>query len=72
MRSLCAAWISIQTPIMYVAALIASGYRNLDGEYPLCHPLAVLFGENNAGKSNVVDGLRTVLEAEAGRERRAG
>jgi putative ATP-dependent endonuclease of OLD family len=51
---------------MYVAALTASGYRNLDGEYPLCHPLAVLVGENNAGKSNVVDGLRTVLEAEGG------
>jgi putative ATP-dependent endonuclease of OLD family len=51
---------------MYVAALIASGYRNLDGEYPLCHPLAVLVGENNAGKSNVIDALRTVLEAEGG------
>jgi len=51
---------------MYVEALIASGYRNLDGEYPLCHPLAVLVGENNAGKSNVIDGLRTVLEAEGG------
>lgn len=51
---------------MYVAALIASGYRNLEGEYPLCHPLAVLVGENNAGKSNVVDALRTVLEAEGG------
>lgn len=51
---------------MYVAALIASGYRNLDGEYPLCHPLAVMVGENNAGKSNVIDALRTVLEPEGG------
>lgn len=51
---------------MYVAALIALGYRNLEGEYPLCRPLAVLVGENNTGKSNVVDGLRTVLEAEGG------
>jgi putative ATP-dependent endonuclease of OLD family len=51
---------------VYVAALVASGYRNLEGEYALCHPLAVLVGENNAGKSNVVDALRTVLEAEGG------
>jgi putative ATP-dependent endonuclease of the OLD family len=51
---------------MYVSALLASGYRNLAGEYPLCYPLAVLVGENNAGKSNVVDAIRTVLEPEAG------
>jgi putative ATP-dependent endonuclease of OLD family len=51
---------------MYVTALIASGYRNLEGSYPLCCPLAVLVGENNAGKSNVIDALRTVLESEAG------
>ncbi|HEX3692637.1 MAG TPA: AAA family ATPase [Solirubrobacteraceae bacterium] len=51
---------------MYIAALIAAGYRNLEGEYPLCHPLAVLVGENNGGKSNVIDGLRTVLEPEGG------
>jgi putative ATP-dependent endonuclease of OLD family len=51
---------------MYVSALRASGYRNLDGTIELCYPLAVLVGENNAGKSNVIDGLRTVLEPEAG------
>jgi putative ATP-dependent endonuclease of the OLD family len=51
---------------MHVSALRASGYRNLDGTVELCHPLAVLVGENNAGKSNVIDGLRTVLEPEAG------
>lgn len=51
---------------MYVTALKASGYRNLDGTYPLCFPLSVLVGENNAGKSNVIDALRTVLESEAG------
>jgi putative ATP-dependent endonuclease of OLD family len=56
---------------MYVTALIASGYRNLEGEYSLCYPLSVLVGENNAGKSNVVDGLRTVLEPEAGPRARA-
>lgn len=51
---------------MYVSALRAIGYRNLEGTVELCSPLAVLVGENNAGKSNVVDALRTVLEPEAG------
>jgi putative ATP-dependent endonuclease of OLD family len=51
---------------MYVNKLIATGYRNLNGEYPLCHPLSVIVGENNIGKSNIVDALRIVLEAEAG------
>jgi putative ATP-dependent endonuclease of the OLD family len=51
---------------MYVSALRAVGYRNLDGIIGLCHPLAVLVGENNSGKSNIIDGLRTVLEPEAG------
>jgi putative ATP-dependent endonuclease of OLD family len=51
---------------MYVSALRASGYRNLEGIFPICAPLAILVGENNAGKSNVVDALRTVLEPENG------
>jgi putative ATP-dependent endonuclease of the OLD family len=51
---------------MHVSALRASGYRNLDGTFELCDPLAVLVGENNTGKSNVIDALRTVLEPEAG------
>lgn len=51
---------------MYVAAIRARGYRNLDTTISLCHPLAVIVGENNAGKSNVIDALRTVLEPEAG------
>lgn len=51
---------------MYVSALRATGYRNLEGTVELCSPLAVLVGENNAGKSNVIDALRTVLEPEAG------
>lgn len=42
------------------------GYRNLDVTVPLCKPLSVIVGENNAGKSNVIDALRTVLEPEAG------
>lgn len=51
---------------MFISALEAHGYRNLEGLYPLCAPLSVLVGENNAGKSNVIDGLRAVLEPEAG------
>lgn len=51
---------------MYISALRASGYRNLDGVVPLSAPLGILAGENNAGKSNVIDALRTVLEPDAG------
>lgn len=49
---------------MKLTALKASGYRNLDGAYVLPAPLAVLVGENNAGKSNLIDALRVVLEPE--------
>ena len=55
---------------MFISSLKASGYRNLDGTVGLCRPLAVLVGANNAGKSNVIDALRTVLEPEAGARRR--
>jgi putative ATP-dependent endonuclease of OLD family len=51
---------------VYVSALRAAGYRNLNTTVDLCKPLAVIVGENNAGKSNVIDALRTVLEPEAG------
>jgi putative ATP-dependent endonuclease of OLD family len=51
---------------MHVAAVIAHGFRNLDGRIPLCRPLSVLVGENNAGKSNVVDALRVLFWPEAG------
>lgn len=51
---------------MFVTALRAVGFRNLDTTIEVCHPLAVVVGENNAGKSNLIDALRTVLEPEAG------
>src|SRR3954453_16993193 len=51
---------------MFITALKASGYRNLETTVGLCAPLAVLVGENNVGKSNVIDALRTVLEPEIG------
>ena len=56
--------------MMHVTALRAVGFRNFDTTVELCDPLAVLVGENNAGKSNVIDALRTVLEP--GREQRIG
>jgi len=51
---------------MRLSALIAHDCRNLKGRIPLCDPLAVIVGENNAGKSNVIDALRLLLEPEAG------
>jgi putative ATP-dependent endonuclease of the OLD family len=51
---------------MYVAAIRAQGFRNLDGRIPLCHPLAFVIGENNTGKSNLIDALRILTEPEAG------
>ena len=51
---------------MRISALRATGYRNLDGQVGLCDPVAILVGENNAGKSNVIDALRSVLEPEMG------
>lgn len=49
-----------------MTALRAEGFRNLHGDYPICDPLSIIVGENNAGKSNLVDALRIVLEPEAG------
>lgn len=51
---------------MRVAAIRADGFRNLDGQVPLSGSLAILVGENNAGKSNVIDACRLLFDAEAG------
>lgn len=51
---------------MHVSAVIAHDFRNLEGRIPLCDPLAVIVGENNSGKSNVIDALRLLFESEAG------
>lgn len=37
------------------------GFRNLHGSVDLAHPLAVLVGANNTGKSSVIDALRMLL-----------
>lgn len=51
---------------MHVAAIRARGFRNLDGRVPLSSPLALLVGENNTGKSNVIDACRVLFVPEAG------
>lgn len=51
---------------MYVRALKSTGFRNLKGRIPLAWPLAFVLGENNSGKSNLIDALRLILEPEAG------
>ncbi len=51
---------------MRVAAIHSRGFRNLCGRVPLSSPLSVLVGENNAGKSNVIDACRVLFLPEAG------
>lgn len=51
---------------MFVRALVVAGFCNLQGCIPLAEPLAVLLGENNAGKSSVIDALRILFTPEAG------
>ncbi|MCW2987913.1 MAG: hypothetical protein JWM24_851 [Solirubrobacterales bacterium] len=51
---------------MKVVALNVRNFRNLDGRIPLCDPLGILIGENNAGKSNCIDALRILFWPEAG------
>lgn len=52
---------------MHLSQLKLAGFRNLDCEVSLCPGFAVLTGENNAGKTNVIDAIRMLLAAEAGR-----
>jgi putative ATP-dependent endonuclease of the OLD family len=39
------------------------GFRNLNGSINLCGPLSLIVGENNNGKSNLIDAIRLVLRA---------
>jgi putative ATP-dependent endonuclease of the OLD family len=48
---------------MHLSRLKLSGFRNLDGEVSFCRGFAVLTGENNAGKTNVIDAIRILLAA---------
>ncbi len=51
---------------MYLKSATFDGYRNLSAPVEFAHPLSVLVGPNNAGKSNVIDGLRSVLSPDTG------
>jgi putative ATP-dependent endonuclease of OLD family len=51
---------------MHLSRLKLTGFRNLDCEVSFCPGFAVLTGENNAGKTNVIDAIRILLAAEAG------
>lgn len=56
---------------MHIAKLRLDGFRNLSCEIDLTSPLAVVVAANNAGKTNLIDALRTVLwPADGGRARR--
>ena len=52
---------------MFVTAISATGFQNLSGRIPLCYPLAVIIGENNTGKSNLIDAMRLLFEPEGDR-----
>lgn len=51
---------------MRIQALRAKGFRNLEGRYELAGPLSVIVGENNAGKSSLLDAIRIMTRNENG------
>jgi putative ATP-dependent endonuclease of OLD family len=51
---------------MRLAKLTAQGFRNLEGEVPLPDSMTLIAGENNTGKSNVIDALRLLTQPGAG------
>jgi putative ATP-dependent endonuclease of OLD family len=51
---------------MRLAQLRASGFRNLEGDITFPSPLTLLAGENNSGKSNVIDAIRLLVPPQAG------
>jgi putative ATP-dependent endonuclease of OLD family len=51
---------------VHIARLELSGFRNLDAAVDFQPGLTVLVGENNIGKTNVIDALRLVLSAQNG------
>lgn len=46
---------------MRIESVCLDGFRNLDCRVGLTEPLCVVVGANNAGKTNLIDALRTVL-----------
>lgn len=51
---------------MQLTGLRVTGFRNLDGYFRIPGPLGIIVGENNAGKSNLVDAIRLVLTSDDG------
>jgi len=45
---------------VYIASVEIHGFRNLDGVYPLDGHVATVVGENNTGKTNLIDAVRLV------------
>jgi putative ATP-dependent endonuclease of OLD family len=55
-----------QGAVLHLARLELAGFRNLTASVDFRRGLTVLVGENNIGKSNVIDALRLVLPAQSG------
>jgi putative ATP-dependent endonuclease of OLD family len=53
-------------PTVRLAGIKATGFRNLSGCISLYAGVAVVVGENNAGKSNLIDACRLLFEPETG------
>lgn len=51
---------------MYIARMTLERFRNLTCSVDFTESLGLIIGENNIGKSNLIDALRIVLVAEAG------
>jgi putative ATP-dependent endonuclease of OLD family len=51
---------------MRLASVRSKDFRNLSEAVDLDHPLAVVVGENNAGKSNLIDAIRLLTVPQAG------
>jgi putative ATP-dependent endonuclease of OLD family len=51
---------------MRLTQIKAGGFRNLDGTIDLPESLTLIAGENNTGKSNVIDALRVLTHPYAG------
>jgi putative ATP-dependent endonuclease of OLD family len=51
---------------MRLTQIKAGGFRNLDGTIDLPESLPLIAGENNTGKSNVIDALRVLTHPYAG------
>ena len=48
---------------MQLTSVRLQGFRNLNCSINLCGPLSLIVGENNSGKSNLIDAIRLVLRA---------